>query len=570
MTQTDQKILLILLPFWTPLIPPIGIACLKTYLNKQNYDVKTIDANTEIDFSDLYDRYFNTLKKNVPENKKGNFFAVGHDVLRNQMTAYLNHTDETEYIELVRVLIKKTFYVDAPQEGILEMTAIVREFYEKLEKYMIEILDREKPSILGLSVFSDTLPASMFTFKLTREKYPHIQTVMGGGVFADYMAPGSANLDLFLEKTKTYIDKLIVGEGEILFLKWLKGELPESQRVYTFHDIDKEILDLTSVDVLDMRDFDCQKYAFVVSYASRSCPFQCSFCSETIQWGKYRKKTSHQVFQELNTLYERHGSQLFLLSDSLLNPIIEKLAEEFLKSDRSLYWGGWLRVDGHVCDIEKTLKWRRGGFYHARMGIESGSDKVLKLMGKDISLDQIRTSISSLAAVGVKTTTLWIVGHPGETEEDFQETLDLIEGFRNDIYEAECRPFYYYLDGQSDSDSDWWKCMNKIPLYPEELQDMLMIKTWILECEPSREVTYERMNRFVRHCRKLGIPNPYSMHDIYLADERWKKLHKNAVPPVMEFRSAVAAINECKKVQKLNVVKIPGDQRDDEYNDFGF
>jgi hypothetical protein len=64
---------------------------------------------------------------------------------------------------------------------------------------------------------------------------------------------------------------------------------------------------------------------------------------------------------------------------------------------------------------------------------------------------------------------------------------------------------------------------------------MLWVQTWIMNCEPFREDIFRRLNRFTQHCARLGIPNPYSLRDIYQADERWKKLHPNAVPPLLEF-----------------------------------
>ena len=318
----QEKILLILLPFWSSLIPPIGIASLKSFLKQHNYDVKTIDVNVEADFKDFYDKYFDILRENVPGNKKGNFFSIGHDVLRNQMMAYLNYKDETEYLELVKVLIRKTFYVDVDIQEVLKLNRIIEGFYTRLREYLLNLLGKEKPTVLGLSVYSDTLPASLFAFKLTRETYPHIKTVMGGGIFADQLAGGSKNMEIFLKKTEDYIDKIIIGEGEILFLKLLRNELPGSKRVYKLDDINWEILNLSSADVLDMSDFDLRSYPYIVSYTSRSCPFQCSFCSETIQWGKFRRKTGKQVHEELIKLYQKHGSQLFFFFFSLLNPVI--------------------------------------------------------------------------------------------------------------------------------------------------------------------------------------------------------------------------------------------------------
>jgi radical SAM superfamily enzyme YgiQ (UPF0313 family) len=175
-------------------------------------------------------------------------------------------------------------------------------------------------------------------------------------------------------------------------------------------------------------------------------------------------------------------------------------------------------------------------------------------MGKKVTVEQIKQGVASLAFAGIQTTTLWIVGHPGETEEDFLQTLELIEDLKDDIYEAECRPFYYYLTGQVASNQ--WQAENRsIPLYPPEAEKILLFQTWILDCLPSREETYKRVSRFVEHCSNLGIPNIYSLHDTYKADERWKKLHKNAVPSLLEFKKKDIYIDECKRLQETYLIK---------------
>ena len=67
----------------------------------------------------------------------------------------------------------------------------------------------------------------------------------------------------------------------------------------------------------------------------------------------------------------------------------------------------------------------------------------------------------------------------------------------------------------------------------------------------------------VVHCRKLEIPNPYSVYDIYKADQRWKKLHENAVPAVVEFENSTGCINDNKNVKKPVLVEnTPEDEGD--------
>jgi hypothetical protein len=103
--KETKKILLLLLPFWTPMIPPGGIASLKVFLQGHGYEVKTADANIEKTPRALYFDYFTRLRQHIPENKKSNFYSIGHHVLRNHMTAFLHRDNETDYTELIKLLM---------------------------------------------------------------------------------------------------------------------------------------------------------------------------------------------------------------------------------------------------------------------------------------------------------------------------------------------------------------------------------------------------------------------------------------------------------------------------------
>lgn len=553
-----KKIVLALLPFWDPQIPPLGAACLKSFLQKHGYEVKTVDANLEVQFRELYDDYYGTLQKMVPADKHGNIFNIGNQVLRNHLMAYLNarHTKRKDgkYEELLKILVKNTFFCPIDSDGIVTLDKILAAFYTRLKKYVINLLEKENPTVLGLTVYGDTFPASLAAFRWAKKKNPLIKTVIGGGIFADQLAPGSPELDYFIQSTGEYIDKIMIGEGEVLLLKYVRGELEESQRVFSKKDIPGESgydVDLNAVDVPDYWDFPLQYYPHLAHYGARSCPYQCKFCSETINWGKYRKKKVSQTVRELIELYRRHSNQLFLLTDSTLNPIITDLSKEFIKLGVSIYWDGFLRAESHVGSIENTLLWRRGGFYRAKLGLESGSQRILDLMNKRITIRQSEAALAALAYAGIKTTTFWLFGYPGETEEDFQATLDFIEKNKDCIYEADGNVFNYYLTGQANS-REWLKNNKGILLYPEWAKELLMTQTWILAEAPSRETAYHRLNRFVHHCKKLAIPNPYSLNDVYHADGRWKKLHKHAVPSVVELNDQNLYVDENQYVEELS------------------
>jgi radical SAM superfamily enzyme YgiQ (UPF0313 family) len=259
-------------------------------------------------------------------------------------------------------------------------------------------------------------------------------------------------------------------------------------------------------------------------------------------------------------LYQMHGHQLFFMTDSVLNPSAADLADEFIKSGTALYYDTYFRVDGPSGHIENTLLWRRGGMYRVRMGTESGSPKILAAMNKGITREQIKASVSALAHAGIKTTTYWVIGHPGETEADFRMTLDLVEELKDDIFQAECNPFLYHYSGQFASDQ--W-ASHRLLLYPEKYLKMLVFSSWTLNREPLREEAYRRMHRFEAHCRKLGIPNPYSLKEYREADARWKQLHQHAVPSMLDFMSRARYIDECRNIKVVSPLKNTRNRKED-------
>jgi len=544
----NNKILLAMLPYWDPIIPPNGIAHLKGFLQKDGFEVKTVDVVVEEIFQKIYKKFFNALEECIPKSNRGNFFNIGHYMLQNLMMAHYNQDNEREYVELVKELIYKTYYINIRDIQAHDLINVLEEFYSKFEEYFIALLEKEKPAVVGLTAYKATLPASLFALQLTKKKFPYIKTLIGGGIFVDSHAIGTPNHKILLDYTQPFLDKLIVGQGELLFLEYLKGNLPDTKRVYTRDDIGGKILQLSEIGLPDFSDFDLTKYPYLVATASSSCPNQCSFCSSQWYYGPHRKKDPKQTAAEMVALHEKYGHQLFFMTDSLINTVVSDLTQELAQSPYSLYFDTYCRVDNASANIENTLAWRRGGLYRVRMGTESGSQKILDIMGKEITTHQTKASITALAHAGIKTTTYWVVGHPGETEEDFQATLNLIGELKNDIYQAEANPFHFHSTTQSGADQ--WSD-KKMRLYSETAQKMLIFETWTAKIEPLREEVYQRLFRFDDFCTSVGIPNPYSLTEYMEAEKRWQKLHKFAVPSTIDFLDKTGDIKENKNIKNL-------------------
>ena len=548
--DSAKHVLLLVLPFWDPLIPPQGISHLKSALIKNNYSVHTNDANTKEDFKLFYNKYFRILSKWIPDNKKGNFYNIGHDVLRNHLMAHLNMQNEDDYLELVRDIIYKTFYTKLNDGVLIEFKKIISKFFYDLDHYVEVLLNHYNPDYVGISVLRDTLASSVAVFNKVKKFNSNIKTFMGGSIFLDQLSPNNPNFEIFLNRVQS-VDKIVIGKGQNLMLKIL-NDIDSDQRVYKFENLPEHIKNDDSTDFPDLSDFDVTKeYPYIAAQASYGCPNLCSFCNVKSFSGRYRERSIAKVVSEMIKLSKKYNNKLFFMNDALLNRIASNLTNEILKLDAHLYWDGYLRVSKEVCDYNNTIYWRKGGFYRARLGVESGSQHVLDLMHKDITPEQTLKSLKSLSNAGIKTTTYWVIGHPDESDEDFQMTLDLLTEAKDYIYEAECNPFIYSYDGQNNTVK--WENSREL-LYKDEIKNTLLIKTWIYKGYPSRELIYNRVNQFVQKCNDLNIPNPYSIVEIYKADQRWKNLHKNSVPSIIEIKDNLYQINEAKNVKNYQFI----------------
>ncbi len=527
----DKKLSLIMLPYWTPLNIPLGIVCLQTYLRENGYNADAFDFNGETEYWNIFYNYMNQLKMEIDPSNSENFINSAHYVLKQHLFLYINREKAEDFDTLFNKIVYYVFFQKVSSKKIAELNECVKLYFDRLEKDMVELLERQKPDIVGFSVYTGTLPSTVFSIKLIRERYPEIKIIFGGGIFSSDLAVGSDNYNRFVQNSG--IDKMLVGEGEKQILEFAEGKLDLGPI-----NIAKNMIELESVDLtkMDLSNFQVDNYTYIPLFASRSCPFQCKFCSETILWGKFRMKDAKVVANEFEYIFKNQKKQLFLMCDSLLNPYIDQMSEELNKKDISVYWDGYLRAGSQASDFQRALSWRMAGFYRARIGAESGSPRVLKLMNKKITVDDIKNSVRNLAKAGIKTTTYWVVGYPGETEEDFMETLNVIEELKDDIYQAECNKFEYFDCGQSGSD-EWGKYKEK--MYTEKELEALQMQRWILHLEPDAKTIHDRAVRFVAHCKKLGIPNPYSARELYFADKRWKELHALSVPSLADFRNQI-------------------------------
>lgn len=160
---------------------------------------------------------------------------------------------------------------------------------------------------------------------------------------------------------------------------------------------------------------------------AKSCPFSCAFCGFPQRAGQYTYMSVDMVEKELNALKELGVTTLTFLDDTFNVPKrrFRELLQMMIRNEYGFKWNSFYRCDHG--DEETIRLMGESGCEGVFLGIESGSDAMLKLMNKTAHRADYLKSIPWLREAGIVTYASLIFGFPGETYETIAETLDLVE-----------------------------------------------------------------------------------------------------------------------------------------------
>src|SRR5581483_1395916 len=250
--------------------------------------------------------------------------------------------------------------------------------------------------------------------------------------------------------------------------------------------------------------------------SSRGCPFDCSFCAETVFWKGYRAFKG-RTFDQMESLAQRYKRASFYLCDSLSNTTIGPIASAIKGTGKPYTLDCYLRADKTVAERATDVHaWREGGLVRARLGMESASQRILDEMVKKTTPELMQQSLEVLSSEGVITSTLWIVCYPGETESEFNDTLAFIRSNRSRIYQADAWLFQYHPAGLAHSGEIEIERGSRTR-YSDDINHILAVSPYIVDHDISAGDRFRRLETFVRTMRELEIPNPYSVYEWFAA-----------------------------------------------------
>jgi hypothetical protein len=524
------KVLLIVPHFWDPVCVPLGISSLKAYAGAHGHEVELLDFNTVPEIFGVQRAYFMECKNQFPHFKDWNIERNGTEMLAIHQMLYLFARNRPNYPELVAEVLnmdQRDMGQFMHQLDVSRFDSLFASLYSKVSSILAKTLNATKFDVVGCSLFNSTWPATLFLLKRVKSHVPGVRTIVGGPGPLMGITSRAEEVTRFMDAHQ-FIDYFVVGEGEYSFIHILenpdfpRGVLDPSRNL-TRIESRKNFVKSEELPAPDYGELDISRYLQLSVASSRGCPFDCSFCAETVFWKGYRAFKG-RTFDQMETLAQRYKRSSFYLCDSLSNTTIGPIAEGIKSLGRPYKLDCYLRADKTVAEHPDNVRaWREGGLVRARLGMESASQRILDAMVKKTTPESMSKSLQVLSSEGVITSTLWIVCFPGESDKEFDDTLDFIRANRANIYQSDAWLFQYHPAGLAHS-GEIEQARGSRTRYSDDINQILAVAPYIVDRDMSAAERFDRLERFVRTMRELEIPNPYSVYEWISAEGRWKTM----------------------------------------------
>lgn len=304
------------------------------------------------------------------------------------------------------------------------------------------LIEDWKPDFVGISSIITEAEQAVKITKIIREKLRNVPIILGGPW-------PSANPEEALRTSGA--DFVIVGEGEAAFPQLLEAidnrqsikaircvvsrtqGKPEVQQACILTEKELNALPFPAWELLDhelyakkhsMPAVGRRKYMAIIT--SRGCPYKCAYCFHAMG-NLYRKRDVQSILAELEELFFKYGFREFEVIDDCFNldrDRMRNLLTEIQKRFRGikLHFPNGLRAD--ILEPEDAQLFKKAGTVSAAFAIETASDRLQKMIRKNLNIDKALKAIDAFVDSGIYTTGAFMLGFPTETFEEAAKTVE--------------------------------------------------------------------------------------------------------------------------------------------------
>jgi len=450
------SLLLIVPPFMRPASPPLALASLKAFLNQEvpGSDIRCLDLNLlyflmamdwlargtiklklynwdHIQTAEMVQKAFRFLSSTTPTPRN-------MEEYHRQATIFLSF--ENIFNTFMSEMVIRTLASAPVPSGV---SAVISELCSMATSMPVDIV--------GISVLFDSqMPMALLLAKRFRQT-GRVKVFLGGAKFGVETHSDRLFHEPVAVRVKDrqyqfvageFIDGIISGEGEHALLHILRypdlkqpGNIPNLTYLKNGKVVSNPaavLEDLGRLPCPDFSDFTLDRYMcpdkILPLLTARGCPWgKCAFCTHHRSYKKYRQRPLDQVIGDIKSLADHHDVCTFNFLDEMIPPgRLRKLSERILEEGLDICYSAYGKPVRAF--NQKTLKRvRDSGCRLILWGVESASQRILDRMNKGTNIDHVTKVINTAAHVGIKNLVFVMFGFPGESEEEFFETLSWLE-----------------------------------------------------------------------------------------------------------------------------------------------
>ena len=328
------------------------------------------------------------------------------------------------------------------------LSRLSRPFQAYYDDVLLPRLRRGNHDIIGINItYQWQLPFALWLIRLIRRTLPGVFLIAGGTEVSDvfkHCRPTSLLFELFAD-----LDALVVGEGETAYVDILDaldaGTLPTAHpniRLHPRYGARRALplLHYEKLAELPTPDFSTLPWdsylspeRFIYYSPTRGCYWnKCTFCdyglNTTGPTSPWRQDTVDVMIRDVTEL-SRFAKFIYFSVDVLAPATILRFAEQVVDRGLDFRWGAEIRLEKYWSD-ERCELLKRSGCTAVSVGFESANQRILDLIDKGQTPEQVRRTITAMTKAGIGVQMMGFTGFPTETADEAMDTIRFLRDHR--------------------------------------------------------------------------------------------------------------------------------------------